>query len=127
MAYVKETSKTVDAAVTDLTEAVARHKFGVFHSYDLPAKMAEKGVAFDRACRILEVCNPRQAARVLETDMTVSLALPCRISVYEEGGVTKIGTLLPKALIGMFPGAAGAAALAGEVETELRAMIDEAV
>ncbi len=127
MVYVKETSKTVEAAVADLTEAVARHKFGVLHSYDLPAKMAEKGVVFNRACRIIEVCNPRQAARVLETDMTVSLALPCRISVYEEGGVTKIGTLLPKALIGMFPGAAGAAAVAEEVETELRAMIDETV
>jgi uncharacterized protein (DUF302 family) len=127
MVYVKETPKTVEVAVTDLTEAVARHNFGVLHSYDLPAKMAEKGVAFDRACRILEVCNPHQAARVLETDMTVSLALPCRIAVYQEGGVTKIGTLLPKALIGMFPGAAAAAAVAEEVEAELRAMIDETV
>jgi uncharacterized protein (DUF302 family) len=125
--YVKETPKSVETTVTDLAEAVARHGFGVLHSYDLPAKMAEKGVAFDGECRILEVCNPRQAARILEADMTVSLALPCRISVYREGGVTKVGTLLPKALLGVFPGAARAAAVADAVETELRAMIEEAL
>jgi uncharacterized protein (DUF302 family) len=31
--------------------------------------------------------------------MTVNLALPCRISVYEEGGKVKIGMVRPTALL----------------------------
>ena len=41
-------------------------------------------------CRVLEVCNPRQAAAVLSSDMRLNMALPCRLSVYTESGVTKI-------------------------------------
>lgn len=78
----------------------------MLHIYDLKAKLKEKGVDFPNECRILEVCNPKQAAKVLIADMTVSLGLPCRISVYQEGGKTKIGTVLPTALLAMFPGQA---------------------
>ena len=56
--------------------------------HDLRAKMTEKGVEFTRECRIYEVCNPQQAKKVLEKNMEISTALPRRISVYEEGGVT---------------------------------------
>jgi uncharacterized protein (DUF302 family) len=34
--------------------------------------------------------------------MTISTALPCRISVYEEGGKTMLATLKPTALLAMF-------------------------
>ena len=76
---------------------MARHKFGVLGVHDLKAKMAEKGVEFARECRIYEVCNPQQARRVLERNMEISTALPCRVSVYEEGGITKLATIKPTA------------------------------
>jgi uncharacterized protein (DUF302 family) len=34
--------------------------------------------------------------------MSVSTALPCRISIYEEGGKTILATLKPTALLAMF-------------------------
>ena len=34
--------------------------------------------------------------------MTVSTALPCRISIYEEGGKTILATLKPTTLLAMF-------------------------
>jgi uncharacterized protein (DUF302 family) len=87
--------------------------------------MAKKGVAFGRECRIFEVCNPHQAKRVLEANLEVSTALPCRISVYEEGGVTKLATIKPTALIALYesPDLRGAAE---EVEQALVRIMDEA-
>jgi uncharacterized protein (DUF302 family) len=121
-----ETRKDVETATRGLEAATLRNGFGVLQIYDLPAKMREKGIAFAGECRILEVCNPKQAAAVLSKDMSVSLALPCRISVYREGGVTKIGTLRPTALLALFPGAAELQDMAREVEATLMKIIMEA-
>ncbi len=126
MMHVVETSKDVDTAERDLAEAVARHGFGVLQTYDMRAKMKEKGVAFPHECRILEVCNPKQAARVLTANMDVNLALPCRLSVYEKDGRTHIGMLLPSALMGMFPGSDALRPVAEEVEDALKAMVEDA-
>jgi len=62
----------------------------------------KKGVEFDRECLIFEVCQPQQAKKVLDQNMSVSTALPCRISIYEEGGKTILATLKPTILLAMF-------------------------
>jgi len=58
--------------------------------------------------------------------MKMNMALPCRISVYQEGGKTKIGMIRPTALLALFPGAADLKAVAEDVERETMRMIDEA-
>jgi len=126
MLYVIETAKDVETAARDLEEAVKQNKFGVLHIHDLQQKMKEKGVEFPNACRILEVCNPHQASRVLSHNMAVSLALPCRISVYQDGGRTKIGTILPTATLAIFPGAEGMQSVAEEVERAIVKIMNEA-
>jgi len=126
MLHIIDTNKTVDVAAKDLEEAVKRNSFGVLHIYDLKAKLKEKGVDFPNECRILEICNPKQAARVLNEDMSASLALPCRVSVYQENGQTKIGTIKPTALLAMFPNLSGATTIAHEVEEAILKMMDEA-
>ena len=75
---------------------------------------------------IHHVSNPHQASRVLTQNMAVSMALPCRISVYEEGGRTKMATMLPTAMLAMFPGADSLREVAGEVERAILTMMDEA-
>ncbi|MEE9139057.1 MAG: DUF302 domain-containing protein, partial [candidate division NC10 bacterium] len=82
MLYVVESTKPLDRVTDDLEQAVARHKFGILGVHNLKESMAKKGVAFERECRIFEVCNPHQAKRVLETNLEISTALPCRISLY---------------------------------------------
>ncbi|MBI5017921.1 MAG: DUF302 domain-containing protein [Deltaproteobacteria bacterium] len=126
MLFVTDSKKDVDTAARDVEEAVKRNGFGVLHVYDLQEKLREKGVDLPHACRILEVCNPKQAAKVLAADMEVSLALPCRISVYDDGGQTKIGTIQPTALLSIFPGAAALQPVAEEVEQVLVKIIEEA-
>jgi len=126
MLHIVETTKDVEAAVRALEEAAARNKFGVLHVHDLKQKMKEKGVEFPNACKILEVCNPQQASRVLSKNMAVSMALPCRISVYEEGGRTKMATMLPTAMLAMFPESAELKPVAEDVERSILQIIREA-
>lgn len=123
--YVKETKGTVDAVGQRLEEAVKAHKFGVIAVIDLKGKMAEKGVEFGNACKIYEVCNPTQAKRVLEKNMSISTALPCRIAVYEEKGCVKVATMLPTETLGLLS-VPELAPVAQEVEREIKAMMDEA-
>ena len=125
MLHVVESRKAIDRVAKDLEAAVTRHRFGVLGMHDLKETMAKKGVTFARECRIFEVCNPHQAKRVLEANLEISTALPCRISVYEEAGVTKLATIRPTALIGLYPNPE-LAGVAEEVERTLVQIMDEA-
>ena len=125
MLHIVESTKPLERVILDLEQAVARHKFGVLGVHDLKAKMAEKGVPFARECRIFEVCNSHQAKKVLEANLQVSTALPCRISVYEEGGRTKLATIRPTALIGLY-GTPELKGVAEEVEETLVTIMAEA-
>src|SRR4030065_2474977 len=102
MLYEIESTKTIDQVCQDLGKAVVEHKFGVMTIHNLKETMKKKGVEFDREGRIFEVCHPHQAKRVLEKNMEISTALPCRISVFTEGGEVKLATLKPTALISHF-------------------------
>jgi len=126
MLHIVETAKDVETAARDLEEAVKRNAFGVLNILDLQQKLKEKGVELPTACKILEVCNPHQASRVLSQNMAVSMAIPCRISVYQDGGRTKIATMLPTAMLATFPGSARLKPVAEEVELQILKMIDEA-
>ncbi|MBU0729879.1 MAG: DUF302 domain-containing protein [Proteobacteria bacterium] len=127
MLYIVKTNKDVETAFNDLSVSIKSHGFGILQTYDLKEKLKEKNVALANECRIIEVCNPKQAARILTENMTVSLALPCRIAVYEEHGETKIGTLRPTSLLAVFPGAEDHSAVANEVEKAILHMIDDAI
>jgi len=96
------TDKSVTEAAVALSAAVQANRFGVMQIHNLKETMSKKGVAFDRECLIFEVCQPQQAKKVLDQNMSVSTALPCRISIYEEGGKTYLATLKPSALLAMF-------------------------
>jgi uncharacterized protein (DUF302 family) len=101
MIFQVSTDKTVTAAAAALEAAVQANHFGVMHVHNLKETMAKKGVEFSHECRIFEVCQPQQAKKVLDENMCVSTALPCRISIYEEGGKTILATLKPTVLLAM--------------------------
>ena len=98
---------------------------GVLGVHDLKETMAKKGVQFQRECRIFEVCNPHQAKKVLEANLEISTALPCRISAYEEGGKTRLATIKPTAMIALYPNPE-LQGVAKEVEATLEAIMTEA-
>jgi len=120
---------SVDLGVADaadrLTEALMRRKFGVLHVHNLKQTLNSKGVPFETECRVMEVCNPQQAAKVLADDIDLNMALPCRISVYEKDGKTQIGMLSPKAMLGELSDSAALQSVADEVEATLTDAIEE--
>ena len=125
MLYQIRTSKSLKEVAQALETAAEKYKFGVIAVHDLKAKMQEKGVEFDRECLIYEVCNPQQAKKVLESNAEISTALPCRISIYSEGGGFTLATLRPTGLIGLFVTPA-LRVVAQEVEDVILKMMEEA-
>ena len=125
MLFKLSTEKTVTDAAAALQTAVQANHFGVMQVHNLTETMAKKGVEFAHECLIFEVCQPQQAKKVLEQNMSVSTALPCRISIYEEGGKTVLATLKPTALLAIF-NVPQLEQVAQEVETTILKVMNEA-
>lgn len=117
---------TVPEAADRLAAALKKREFGVLHVHNLKETLNSKGVPFETECRVLEVCNPKQAAKVLSEDIDLNMALPCRVSVYEKDGGTRIGMMSPKAMLEELSDSPALSAVADEVETILSAAIEEA-
>lgn len=127
MLYIKQTRKSVDQAFRDLEASITKHGFGLLHHYDFKKTLKEKGFDLPNECRVLEVCNPKQACEVLHMDMAINMALPCRISIYEEKGKTYIGMVPPSALLGLISSSSELQEAAAGVEQTTRRIIDDAV
>ena len=126
MYYIVETNKSFEQASADLDSAVKRRGFGVLHVHDLGKTLRSKGITFTEECKVFEVCNPGQAAKVLATDMRLNMALPCRISVFTEKGKTKIGLIKPVQMLSALSQDPGLIKVANEVEEKTMLMVDDA-
>ncbi|HUF05158.1 MAG TPA: DUF302 domain-containing protein [Aridibacter sp.] len=126
MYYISETEKSFETASEDLAKAVTDKGFGVLHVHDLGETLRSKGIDFKEQCRVFEVCNPVQANKVLSTDMKLNMALPCRISVYTEGGKTRIGLIRPEEMLAGLSDDPEIKEVAREVEEKTIKMVDEA-
>lgn len=126
MYYIVESDKPFEQAAADLDAAVKRNGFGVLHVHDLGETLRGKGMPFSEECRVFEVCNPAQAAKVLAADMRLNMALPCRISVFTEQGKTKIGLIKPVAMLASLSSDPELEAVGREVEAQTIRMVDEA-
>ncbi|GAB4150222.1 MAG: DUF302 domain-containing protein [Planctomycetota bacterium] len=124
--YVVTTEKSPDTAQKDLEAAVAERKFSVLHVYDLKATLKEKGVDLREEARVLEICNASQADKVLRTDIGMNLALPCRVSIWQQDGSTWIGMVRPKAMLRMLSDSKPLQAIADEVERTLIEIVEAA-
>ena len=119
------TDKTVSDTLTALQAAVQANHFGVMQVHNLQETMIKKGVEFAHECLIVEVCQPNQAKKVLEANMSVSTALPCRISIFQERGKTILATLKPTTLLALF-GSPQLETVAQDVETTIIKIMKEA-
>lgn len=125
MKYVVTTDKTVDQVCEDIQQVVPAHQFGIVAVHDLQETMQKKGVEFDQAVKVFEICNPKKAKAVLEKDMDLAMALPCRMAVYEDAGQTKISMMAPAAMLKMLNSDPELEAVALEVETTFKEIIDQ--
>ncbi|MEX2462632.1 MAG: DUF302 domain-containing protein [Paenibacillaceae bacterium] len=100
--YTVETNKSIDEAIHSLELNLKEKQFGILWQFDITSKLQEKGIEeFNTPYRVLEVCNPFEAANVLKRNALAGYFLPCKIIVYQIGDKTNIGFPKPTALISM--------------------------
>ena len=126
MKYIVTSTKSVAQAAIDIENAVKKHKFGVLHTLNMRQTLHGKGIELANDCLVFDVCNPQKAKDVLDIDMSMNLALPCRISVYSENQQTYIGMISPKEMLAMLSDSVELATAASEVEDTLKTIINEA-
>jgi uncharacterized protein (DUF302 family) len=127
MYYIKTTEKEFNQTCNDLDKAVKNNGFGVLTTHNLGETLRSKGIEFKEQCKIFEVCNPRQANKVISSDMKLNMALPCRISVYSEKGSIKIGFLKPKQMLAALSEDEELQKVAEEVEKIITKIVEETV
>lgn len=123
MNYTVTTTKTVNEAVESIENNAKEYKFGVLHIHDVHNTLNEKGVHFSNECKIIDICNPFKAKELLSTDMIMSMALPCKISVYTDNKQTKISMLKPTSMFKKFN--SNLDDIAKEIEESLKNIIDQ--
>jgi uncharacterized protein (DUF302 family) len=99
--YTVATDKNVEEAIQSLEDSLKREGFGVLWKFDIKEKLQEKGLEFDKKFKVLEVCNPHEAQRVLNENEMAGYFLPCKIVVYQSNGETKMGMPKPTSLISL--------------------------
>jgi uncharacterized protein (DUF302 family) len=97
--YTVDTNKNMEEAIQSIEEELKKEGFGVLWKFDIKEKLQEKGLEFDKEFKVLEVCNPKEAQRVLNENEMAGYFLPCKIVVYQSNEGTKIGMPKPTALI----------------------------
>ena len=126
MNILLDSRKPFDIAVADLQRSVATHGFSVLHVHALSDTLAGKGHPIDKRVAVLEVCNAAVASQMLARDAAVSLALPCRVAVFEHGDGTRLGTIAPTTILAGFEIGPEVDATASEVERTLRRILKDA-
>lgn len=126
MNIIVDSTKSFEQALTDLEQSVARHGFSVLHTFPLSETLAAKGHPIATRCAVFEICNAPLAAQMLSRDPTIGLALPCRITVFESGGQTRLGTIAPTTILSGFEAAPDITAAAAEVERTLERILTDA-
>lgn len=84
MVYTEQSNKSVDEIIESFHEVISEYKFGILHIHNVKETLNSKGVEYNNECRILDICNPNFAKMFLDLDMTLSVVLPCKITVYEK-------------------------------------------
>jgi uncharacterized protein (DUF302 family) len=100
-AFTVKTQKSIDDAITNLTENLKEIGFGVLETLDFKTILSEKGLEFSDDYRLMEVCNPNLAKQVLEANPDLGLLLPCTIAVYQKDDENFISLARPTSLLSM--------------------------
>jgi len=124
--FEKSTDKSLNEAIESLKENLKDHSFGVLWELNFKDKLKEKGLEFKEDFVVFEVCNPTQAKKVLEKNIHIGYALPCKMVVRSENDQVYIGMLRPERLIGLFD-VPELDEVAKKVEASLRMSIEASI
>ena len=93
MIYTITSTATLETVKEELEAKAKEVGFGLLNTYEFKKILKEKGFPIEKDISVFELCNPAGAQQALEYDSAISVYLPCRISVYQEKGVTVLSTI----------------------------------
>lgn len=121
-----QSEREVDDVVARIDTECKKHGFGVLGVKDLKATLKKKGFDLARETKLMDVCKPPAAHKVLTEHPPVVTVLPCRIAVYAgDDGTTVVQTVKPIRLLGMFD-SPGCAEEASAIDIDLRQIMEAA-
>lgn len=120
--YTIASKKEVPEIALKLRELLSKKGYGILSTIDVQKIMKEKNDEFIEPYIILDVCNPAHAGTAIAKHKEVGLVLPCKVSIYKDGEVTKVSLLRPTEAIRMM-GYDDLESLAGSVEDDLQKTI----
>lgn len=123
MDYNVDSQKGIEDIAALLDEKTPEHNFRILAVHNVTATLAEKGFEI-KPLKIYEVCNAGFAYKALSKNINVAMFMPCKIILRQEEKKTVITLVKPSIISQMLPDS-GLEILAGEVETQLKALIDE--
>lgn len=116
--FGKTVALPFEAAVTKVTQELAKEGFGILTDIDVSATMKKKLGRDMRPYRILGACNPPFAAQAIDAEPSIGLLMPCNVVVREDAAGVHVELLDPIALFEMTD-RAEVAPLAREVRARL--------
>ena len=93
MIYKTTTTYPLETVKSQMQEHAKVVGFGVLGKYEFKKILESKGHPIERDITVFELCNPEAAQDALATLPEISVYLPCRLSLYEENGVTTLATI----------------------------------
>lgn len=124
--YTVKTDQSVEEVIEKLKATLKDEEFGVLWDFDLSDTLQEKGHAIDGDYRILEVCNPKEAKKVITAHREGGYFLPCKLAVFTKDGATHVGMPKPTKLIELIEDES-LQSIAHDVETRLIRAIDNSI
>lgn len=121
-AYIVETENGFDEAVVSVLKAVEKKGWSIFQVYDIKERLAAKGFK-QKPLKIIEICSGKHANNFLNKNKLISLCMPCKINVIDDGKVKIIG-MKPGIISKFFPEVSEKEA--EEVEKEIKEIIYDA-
>ena len=100
--FQQTSTKSVAQVEAKVKSVAKQYGYGLVASHNMTAVLAKKGFGIQRQVRIFELCSPRYAQTVMQTQVEIATVLPCRIAVWEHNGKTVLAMVNPKQMLGWF-------------------------
>ncbi|RLA59569.1 MAG: DUF302 domain-containing protein [Epsilonproteobacteria bacterium] len=102
MIYTAITTKHIEIVKDELESKAKEVGFGLLNTYEFKQILESKGFPIEKDITVFEFCNPPGAQQALNYSSEISVYLPCRISVYEENGITTLSTIELEEIVSKF-------------------------
>ena len=123
MLNVGESELPFDETVAAIQKAVERQGWVLSATNDMRKSLVKHGRAFDRQVKVIQLCHPDYAKRVLTDNRELAALMPCSIAVYEGDDGKVYISKMNTGLMGKMFGGTVAEVMGGAVARDEKAIL----